>query len=149
MGLLPHDIFARDSARANDIFVLSMGNSNTKQNEYTKYFFILTSGGNDIALFPSCCTIVNILSLLMCTTTNCINSCTCGHPLSCQDYCYGFSTACLSNCFAWPIGYGYFLHMFQTKTKIIIEKLLEGPNPPKKVMVCMVYYLDEKKGNSW
>jgi hypothetical protein len=65
--LLPQDVFIRDHITPDDVLVISLG-------------------GNDIALRPSPCTICNILSLVCCTTTRCIETCSsCGGSDCCCD----------------------------------------------------------------
>ena len=49
-GLLPHDAFVQGKLRSEDVLVVSMG-------------------GNDIALAPSCCTALNMATLLCCCPT--------------------------------------------------------------------------------
>lgn len=126
--LLPQDIFIRDHIQSNDILVISVG-------------------GNDIALHPSLCTILNLISLTYCTTESCLNN-SCGTSLPCDDCFCGCCCSCFSNCLAFPCGFGYFIHLFKTR----IEKLLNNMTSktrPKFIFVCMIYYLDETPGNSW
>lgn len=52
-GLSPQDEFLRDHIDMNDVLVISIG-------------------GNDVALAPAPCTILSMLSLLCCSTTDCI-----------------------------------------------------------------------------
>ena len=54
--LLPQDLFVRENVKPDDIVVISLG-------------------GNDIALRPTCCTAVNMVTLLCCSTTSCIQRC--------------------------------------------------------------------------
>lgn len=130
-GLLGQDKFVANNFTENDVIVVSMG-------------------GNDIALRPSLCTILNAAMLLSCTTTSCLENCSCGCSLPCSEYCCGCTTACLSNVLAWPCGYGYFLHLFGTRLKNIVLRILANrPVKPKKVVCCMLYYLDKKPGGSW
>jgi len=86
-NLLPQDRFIRDHITRDDVLVISLG-------------------GNDIALRPSVCTICNILSLICCTTTSCIKSCSScgGTALTCDDPCGGCLCGCLSDCLACPLG---------------------------------------------
>lgn len=130
-GLLQQDKFVRDNCKENDIIVASMG-------------------GNDIALRPSLCTILNAAALVCCTSRNCLEKCTCGTSLPCEDFFCGCTTACLSNLLAWPLGYGYFLHLFGTRLNRVLQRILDNrAKPPRKILVCMLYYLDEKPGGSW
>ena len=127
--LLPQDEFIRDSIQSNDVLVLSVG-------------------GNDIALRPSFCTIANILLLICCTTNSCLEHCTCGTSLPCDDYCAGCSTGCLSNTLAFPLGYGYMIHLFSTRIQHYILNMTSKQRP-KKILICMIYYPDETATGSW
>jgi hypothetical protein len=126
--LLPQDIFIRDNIQSNDILVISVG-------------------GNDIALKPSCCTILNILGLTYCSTQSCINS-SCGTSIPFDDCFCGCVCSCLSNCLAFPCGLGYFIHLFKTRVQAVVNNIT-AKTRPKFIFVCMIYYLDEKRGNSW
>jgi hypothetical protein len=110
---------------------------------------VISVGGNDIALRPTCCTILNLGALLFCTNASCINNCACGVPLPCDDCCCGCGAAVASNFLAWPCGYGYFLHMFKTKVQNYASHLVSGPSKPRKVIICMIYYLDMATTGSW
>jgi hypothetical protein len=43
---------------------------------------------------------------------------------------------------------GYLIHLFGTRVQLYIEKLT-AKTKPKKVLVCMYYYLDENPTPSW
>lgn len=63
-ALLPQDVFIRDHLTSEDTLVISLG-------------------GNDIALRPSPFTVCNMLALVCCTTTGCIEGCSrCGEQLA-------------------------------------------------------------------
>lgn len=126
--LLPQDQFVREYIQPQDILVVSVG-------------------GNDIALRPSLCTILNLLSLTFCTTQSCIDS-SCGSALPCDDCCCGCCCACFSNFLAFPFGLGYFIHLFKTRIEAVIANMTSKTRP-KHIYVCMIYYLDETPGNSW
>jgi hypothetical protein len=128
--LLEHDKFVRNHIQEQDFLVVSVG-------------------GNDIALKPSICTIINTLLLLKCSTDNCIKNYSCGCSIPCDDYCYGSGPSCLSNLLAFPLGYGYFLHLFGQRIQSFIKNMLSGMVKPKKILICMIYYIDEKEGNGW
>lgn len=81
-NLLAHDIFIRDNITPADTVVVSLG-------------------GNDIALRPTFATIINMLSLVCCTTTNCINKQSCGTAIPIDDYC----TGCVFYCHSLMLGY--------------------------------------------
>lgn len=141
--LLSQDRFIKDHITSDDTLVVSIG-------------------GNDIALRPSPCTIMNMLCLAKCTPHWLLNKCACGTALPCDDRCFGCTTSCLSDLFAWPFGIGYFIHLFKTRIQTYIENLISSPSflsscglssppPPrvKRVLVCMIYYPDETSNNSW
>jgi hypothetical protein len=131
--LLPQDKFISSHIQSQDILVLSVG-------------------GNDIALHPSFCTILNLLLLTCCTTQSCLENFSCGTAFSCDDPCHGCSTSCLSNCLAFPLGLGYFIHLFKTRIQTFLINLLSSqPHStyPAHIYICMIYYLDETPGNSW
>ncbi len=115
-GLMAQDQFIRDNIGADDTLVICVG-------------------GNDIALKPTLCTILNMASLIFCTSTCCIRSLSCG----CANSCFGCG---------FPLGLGYFIHMFKSKVQDIIERIT-AKTRPKTVVVCMLYYLDERPGGSW
>ena len=71
--LLEQDNIIRDNINENDILVVSIG-------------------GNDIALRPSICTVISMLSLICCTTNSCLDSCANGCALPIDDCCCGFGT---------------------------------------------------------
>lgn len=129
--LRPQDLFVRENFTKNDVLVVSMG-------------------GNDIALAPSLCTVLNAAFLVCTTSTSCLENYTCGTSLPCEEYFCGCSSACLSNFLAWPFGYGYFLHLFGTRLKHVVTRILATrKEKPAKIVVCMLYYLDITSGNSW
>lgn len=86
---------------------------------------IVSVGGNDIALAPSFRTIINLLLLTKLSTVNIIKN----HPKLAP-------------------GMGYFIKMFKNKIENYIMRLCSEIKP-KRVIVCMIYYPDEKMGNSW
>lgn len=124
-SLLPQDHFLQENLRSDDIVVVSVG-------------------GNDIALRPTCCTILNTLNLICGTTQYCVNNCSCGCSIQSEGFCFGF----LSNFCSCPPGMGYFVHLFSTKIKSYVNNLV-SKTKPKLILICMIYYLDEKPGNSW
>lgn len=128
-SLLPADKFIRDNIQAQDVLIVSVG-------------------GNDIALRPSICTICNMLCLVCCTTTECIENVSCGFVLPCDDYVGGCTTSCWSSLLACPPGFGYFLHLFGPRIKKYVTNVTEV-NKPELVLVCMIYFLDEHPTPSW
>lgn len=109
---------------------------------------VVSIGGNDIALLPSPMTILSILSLICCTPTSCIENYSCGCAVPMDDYCCGCCTSSLSCFTAFPIGLGYFIHLFQIRIEAYIKRLT-ARTKPRRVIVCMIYYPDEAPGNSW
>lgn len=127
-SLLPQDRFIRDNITTDDILIVSVG-------------------GNDIALKPAPCTIVNMLGLICCTPTICVEN-ACGAPLPCDDCCCGCGFGCLSDATACPPCAGYFAHLFQTRVGSYIRRMT-SKTKPKAVLICMIYYPDEKQSGSW
>ena len=84
---------------------------------------ICSVGGNDIALKPTCGTVFNISLLLNLNTMGMIES--------------GYS-----------VGLSHFIRLFKDETTNYLKKLCEK-NKPKVILVCCIYYLDEKPGGSW
>eukprot|EP00435_Cladocopium_sp_Y103_P026180 s913_g6.t1 len=86
---------------------------------------VVDVGGNDVALRPTCGIIVNMALLLYLTPT------------------------CFIRCCPWLVpGMWYFIYMFRVRLRRITEKLIAA-RKPKKVIICMLYFLDEKPGGSW
>lgn len=86
---------------------------------------IVSIGGNDIALKPSVSTMTNMASLI-CLNTNTMLS-------SGPDSSWGMT---------------YFINMFKSDVENYIKKMI-GDKKPKKIIVCMIYYPDEKGSGSW
>lgn len=130
--LLDQDKFISEHVDDNDVLVVSVG-------------------GNDIALKPTVCTIVNMLSLICCTTNSCVREMSCSLcALSCDDYLCGCSTSCCSNFCAFPQGIGYFVHLFHIRIQAYINNILSRRSArPKKILVCMIYFPDETATDSW
>jgi hypothetical protein len=130
-GLLPQDEFIRDHLTDEDFLVVSVG-------------------GNDIALSPVLCTVLNILPLVLCTPQCCLRRCACACPpnFGCDLGCAGCGIGgCVAGLFGWPPGVGYFVDLFGNKVENYVRKLL-GPRRPRKVVVCMIYHPDEQ-GGGW
>lgn len=126
--LLAQDRFLRDHVQPQDTVVVSVG-------------------GNDIALAPAPCTIVNMLALAKCATTGCVSG-GCGCALPIDDCCCGCGPGCLSTCLACPPGLGYFIHLFKVRLEAYLRNLT-AVRRPKRIVVCMIYFLDEVAGGSW
>lgn len=131
--LQPQDRFIQDTITEEDYLVVSVG-------------------GNDIALQPLLCTVVNLLALVWCTPQACIEHCACACPPNTHvDLgCAGCGVpACLSATLCgWPLGMGYFVDLFKNRVRNYIQRLVEH-RKPKKVIVCMIYFLDQKSTGSW
>ncbi|CAE8589397.1 unnamed protein product [Polarella glacialis] len=131
--LLEQDHFIRDHITEDDYLVVSIG-------------------GNDIALMPVLCTILNLLALSWCTPVECLKRCACACPvnshtdLGCLDC--GLLSCLLATPCGWPPGVGYFVDLFGHKVQNYVCKLV-GERKPKKVIVCMIYYLDQVGRDSW
>lgn len=97
---------------------------------------IVDVGGNDVALRPTKATGINMAILLYLSCTPIIRWFSCAFAPYLGCYC-GF-----------PLGLGYFVNMFKNKTAAYVEKLIEK-RKPKKVIVCMLYYLDESPSGGW
>lgn len=126
--LRPQDEFLRENIQPNDILVVSVG-------------------GNDVALAPLPCTIVSVLSLT-CFPLSVLKRSFTIVTLPCDDYCYGCGPSLLSCSGGCPPCLGYMAHLFGTRVQKYIE-LLTAKTKPKKILVCMIYYLDENPVASW
>lgn len=87
-----------------------------------KDILICSVGGNDIALKPDPSTILNLGTLLM---------------QSHSDIDTGAAP-----------GFSHFYDLWKTQTEDYIKSLCLK-NKPKVIVVCTLYYLDEKPGGSW
>ncbi len=120
--LRAQDIFLRDNIKENDVLIVSIG-------------------GNDVALYPTPCTICSIGGLL-CFPKSVIEngkSC-CTVPFN--DYCCGCSTSLASCACSFPPCLGYVRHLFGVRVQKYIEALT-AKTKPSKILVCMIYYPDE------
>jgi hypothetical protein len=86
---------------------------------------IVDVGGNDVALHPTLGVILNMAWLIYLTPKLCIQ----WGPLLAP-------------------GLLFFINMFGSRLRSYIEKLTEKCKP-RKVIICMLYFLDEKSGGSW
>lgn len=126
--LLPQDEFLRDNIQHDDVLIVSVG-------------------GNDVALSPLPCTIMSLLCFPDC----CIEySSTIGRVgvLPFDDRCCGCGPSSLSCACAMPPCFGYLVHLFGVRVQKYIERLT-AKTRPKKILVCMIYYLDENPTPSW
>mmetsp|Transcript_75178 Transcript_75178/g.220389 ORF Transcript_75178/g.220389 Transcript_75178/m.220389 type:complete len:360 (-) Transcript_75178:186-1265(-) len=132
--LLPADQFIHDHVTADDYLIVSVG-------------------GNDVALRPSACTILNMLLLVRLSSQRCLRWCGCS-CLPCAGFCGGRVTrsgvaGCLRSLLgcAWPPGLAYFVDLFGNAVRDYVLRII-GSTRPRKVIVCCIYFLDEN-GTSW
>lgn len=116
------DCFIRDNICENDYLVVSIG-------------------GNDIALSPLLCTILNMLILSWCTPKICVEKCSIGCPpnlgIECGCLDCGL-VGCITGLFSgWPIGMGYFINLFKNRIENYVKKLV-SKKKPRKVIICMI-----------
>ena len=83
---------------------------------------VISVGGNDIALRPKFCTVWNMFLFVKCNTQWCLE-----HT---PEKAWGFS---------------YMRNLFQHGMEDVVRKLTTKTTP-KRVVVCHLYYLDEKCG---
>eukprot|EP00977_Amphora_coffeiformis_P001656 scaffold310_cov168-Amphora_coffeaeformis.AAC.51 len=127
--LRPQDVFIRDNIQRDDVLVVSVG-------------------GNDVALMPLPCTIASILGLVLCTPKVCIDKSCAAGTVPVDDCCCGCGASLLSCACAFPPCLGYTRHMFGTRVQKYIERLV-AKTKPRKILVCMIYYPDERKTPAW
>lgn len=129
LKLRPQDIFLRDNIKQDDILIVSIG-------------------GNDVALYPTPCTIASMASI-MCLPPKCVENSTSFFTVPCNDYCCGCSSSLLSCAGTCPPCFGYMRHLFGMRVQKYIEALTHKTKP-KKILVCMIYYPDENvESPSW
>jgi hypothetical protein len=127
--LRPQDVFVRDNLREHDVLVVSVG-------------------GNDVALYPLPCTIAAIGCLVACLPTCLIeNGCTCC-ALPCDDRCYGCGPSMLSCLGSCPPCVGYVKHLLGNRVEAYVRELT-SKTKPSLVLVCTIYYPDERPTQSW
>ena len=131
--VLAQDRFIRDHIGANDYLVVSVG-------------------GNDLAMAPVLATIINIIPLLCCTPQWCVEHCSVACPPNLHVDCGCFGCG-LPGCVAgtlcgWPPGMGYFVDLFANRVQNYIVNML-GSRRPRKVVACMIYFLDVAGRGSW
>eukprot|EP00747_Dinoflagellata_sp_TGD_P171952 gnl/TRDRNA2_/TRDRNA2_207245_c0_seq1.p1 gnl/TRDRNA2_/TRDRNA2_207245_c0~~gnl/TRDRNA2_/TRDRNA2_207245_c0_seq1.p1 ORF type:complete len:338 (+),score=53.02 gnl/TRDRNA2_/TRDRNA2_207245_c0_seq1:64-1077(+) len=132
-ALLPQDRFIRDHITADDYLIVSVG-------------------GNDIALMPVLFTILNLLALTWLTPQLCIERCACACPPN-LHFDAGCADCGLPGCLSgtltgWPLGIGYFVDLFKNRVQNYVRNLV-GDRKPKKIIICMIYFLDEQSTGSW
>jgi hypothetical protein len=134
--LLEPDYFLREHVDENDTVIVSIG-------------------GNDIALKPLLCTILNMLFMIHCVPVSCLRhgavACPLNiHAIDCGCLCCG-ATGCLTSILAgWPPGLSYFVDLFGNHVKNYIQRLISGRRKPRKIIVCMIYFpLVDSPEPSW
>ncbi len=96
-----------------------------KKNITNNDILIVSIGGNDIALSPTLNTIWNMVILM---------------------YINSIDTIKKGPHYAW--GLNYFINMFKNEVTTYILKII-GNKRPIKIIVCMIYFPDEKLTGSW
>ena len=128
-GLLAQDKFLRDNISSDDTLIVSIG-------------------GNDVANAPTPTTICAMLGLVKLPLSCLEHSCTCWTP-PCNEHCYGCGPVAMASCCtSSPPCLGYTNHLFGTRIRHYIEQLT-SKTKPKRVLICMIYYLDEMPTPSW
>lgn len=126
--LRPQDIFLRDNISREDTLVVSVG-------------------GNDVAMMPTPCTIFSMAGLLA-LPMSCIRRGVSCCTLPVNDCCCGCGPSTCSCLGSFPPCLGYFRHLFGIRVKKYIEKITSKTRP-KRILVCMIYFLDEAPTPSW
>lgn len=135
-SLLPQDQLIHDSIRPEDYLIVSVG-------------------GNDVALTPVLCTVCSMLALVYGPTpTCCVRKFSFACPPNiglagdCGCRCCGVPN-CISSCLCGcPVGYPYMVDLFKNRVGNYVRKLV-AKTKPKKVIICMIYHLDEATTGSW
>merc|ERR1719491_160363 len=96
---------------------------------------------------------LNMFILVRCSSAVCLRR-SAGGCLPCAGRCGGAVTkrggrGCLRSLFGWvwPPGLAYFVDLFGNAIQNYVLRIL-GETRPKKVVICMIYFLDEQ-GHSW
>lgn len=124
--MLPQDAFIRETIAADDTLVVSVG-------------------GNDIALKPTIFTIMNMLALVWLSSTGIVESTAVGTAVPIDDCFCGAVCGCISSFLGWPLGLGYFIHLFKVRVADYVRRLVSRTKP-KRVIICMIYYPCEEVG---
>lgn len=123
-------------------------------------YLIVSVGGNDIALAPQLCTVANLLVLSWCTPACCVekysSACVPNLCRSCPNLDLGCCGCGVQGClFGFPLGcppaIGYFVDLFKNRVENYVRRILPKSRSryPKKVLVCMIYFLDELATGGW
>jgi len=112
---------------------------------------LVSIGGNDLALNPVLATVSNIIPLI-CLPQVCIERCACACPINTHvdlGCCGCGLPGCLFGTpFGWPPGLGYFVDLFKNRVENYVRSVI-GNARPRRVVVCMIYYLDVHGRGSW
>lgn len=95
-----------------------------RNNVRAQDMIVISVGGNDVALAPSIITIISLILLLL-TPLWLLKLMGCCHP-----------------------GLAYFVFLFKRSIERYAQKLTCKVQPAK-IGVCMIYFLDERNGQSW
>ena len=129
-NLTKQDCIIRDNIREEDILIVSIG-------------------GNDIALFPSVCTILSMVGIICCVPERMLKSGYTCYTCPYDDYCCGCGPSAISCLGGMPPCLGYLTHLFGTRVENYIRSLV-SKRKPRKILVCMIYFPDEdSRSSSW
>ena len=116
---------------------------------------IVSVGGNDVALQPLLCTCASMCALVYCGgPVACIERCACAFPPNSGVLGELGCLACgVPNCVTgglcgWPIGFPYMVDLFKHRVGNYVRRLV-AKTKPRKVLICMIYHLDERATGSW
>lgn len=116
---------------------------------------VVSVGGNDVALQPLCCTVCSMFALVYiplpaCVVQNCAIACPPNLGNVCDLGCLGCGVPnCISSVLCGcPLGFPYMVDMFKNRVGNYVRRLV-SETKPKKVVICMIYYLDEKATGGW
>ena len=118
-----------------------------KDNIQPEDCLIVSVGGNDIALAPNLCTVINMLVLLRLIPASWLKESR-GVGLPCEECCCGCGFSCINTACGCPPGMGYFIHLFKTRIEAYVKNLT-SIHRPKRILICMIYYPDEHPDGSW
>ena len=83
-----------------------------------------------------------------------IKNCACACPPNigaagdCGCRCCGVPNCLSSLLCGFPLGYPYMIDLFKHRVGNYVRRLV-GTTKPKKVIICMIYHLDEQSSGSW
>jgi hypothetical protein len=116
---------------------------------------IVSIGGNDVALQPVICTVCAMCALVYTPMpAAALRCCACAAPLNLGPLndlgCYGCGVPnCLTSVLCgWPLGFPYMVDLMKVRVGNYVRNLTSHRRP-KRVIVCMIYHLDEQGSGSW